>query len=83
MGSPHPSRYKLFKLRVTFISSKYWIVRHTPQVDPNQDPTEVSFIGKSMPTPVMAIEVAAYGAVTRLQFMVPYASERGYYYFPE
>ena len=39
-------------------------------------------MGKSMPTPHMAIEAAAYEALTRLQFAVPYASERGYYYFP-
>ena len=35
-----------------------------------------------MPTPHMAIEVAAYEALARLRFAVPYASERGYYYFP-
>ena len=35
-----------------------------------------------MPTPHMAIEAAAYEALTRLRFAVPYASERGYYYFP-
>ena len=35
-----------------------------------------------MPTPQMAIEAAAYEALARLQFAVPYASERGYYYFP-
>ena len=34
-----------------------------------------------MPTPHMAIEVAAYEALVRLRFAVPYASERGYYYF--
>ena len=35
-----------------------------------------------MPTLEMAIEVAAYEAVTRLRYAVPYASERGYCYFP-
>ena len=35
-----------------------------------------------MPTPHMAIEAAAYEALARLRFAVPYASERGYYYFP-
>jgi hypothetical protein len=35
-----------------------------------------------MPTPEMAIEVAAYEAITRLRFAVPYASEVRYYYFP-
>ena len=35
-----------------------------------------------MPTPYMAIEVAAYEALARLRFAVPYASDRGYYYFP-
>ena len=35
-----------------------------------------------MPTPHMEIEAAAYEALTRLRFAVPYASERGYYYFP-
>ena len=30
----------------------------------------------------MAIEAAAYEALTSLRFAVPYASERGYYYFP-
>ena len=39
-------------------------------------------MGKSMPTPHMAIEAAAYEALARLRFAVPYASERGYYYFP-
>ena len=39
-------------------------------------------MGKSMPTPHMAIEVVAYEALARLRFAVPYASERGYYYFP-
>ena len=35
-----------------------------------------------MPTPHMAIEATAYEALARLRFVVPYASERGYYYFP-
>ena len=35
-----------------------------------------------MPTPQMAIEAAAHEAIVRLRFAVPYASERGYYYFP-
>mgnify|MGYP005837616711 CR=1 FL=1 len=39
-------------------------------------------MGKSMPTPQMAIEAATYEALARLRFAVPYASERGYYYFP-
>ena len=30
----------------------------------------------------MAIEAAAHEALARLRFAVPYASERGYYYFP-
>ena len=30
----------------------------------------------------MAIEAAAYEALARLRFAIPYASERGYYYFP-
>ena len=30
----------------------------------------------------MAIEAAAYEALSRLRFAVPYASERGYYYLP-
>ena len=30
----------------------------------------------------MAVEAAAYKALARLRFAVPYASERGYYYFP-
>ena len=34
-----------------------------------------------MPTPHMAIEAAACEALARLRFAVPYASERGYYYF--
>ena len=35
-----------------------------------------------MPTLHMAIEAAAYEVLARLRFAVPYASERGYYYFP-
>ena len=35
-----------------------------------------------MPTPEMAIEAATHEAIVRLRFVVPYASERGYYYFP-
>ena len=35
-----------------------------------------------MPTLGMAIEAAAYEAVTRLRFAVPTASERRYCYFP-
>ena len=34
-----------------------------------------------MSTPRMAIEAAAYEAIARLRFAVPYASEQGYYYF--
>ena len=30
----------------------------------------------------MAIEAVAHEALARLRFVVPYASERGYYYFP-
>ena len=33
-----------------------------------------------MPTPQMAIEAAAYEALARLRFAIPYACERGYYY---
>ena len=39
-------------------------------------------MGKSLPTPHMAIEAVAYEALARLRFAVPYASDRGYYYFP-
>ena len=35
-----------------------------------------------MPTPQTAIEAAAHEVIVRLRFTVPYASERGYYYFP-
>ena len=35
-----------------------------------------------MPTTGMAIEAAAYEAITRLRFVVPTASERKYCYFP-
>ena len=34
-----------------------------------------------MPTPHMATEAAAYEVLALLRFAVPYASERGYYYF--
>ena len=82
MGSTQPPQYELLKLRITSSTSKYWAVVHIPPVNSNQDPTEVSFLGKSMPTPQMAIEAAAHEAIVRLRFAVPYASERGYYYFP-
>ena len=82
MSATHPPQYELLKSRITPSTSKYWAVVHIPPAYPNQDPTEVSFVGKSMPTPHMAIEAAAYEALTRLRFAVPYASERGYYYFP-
>ena len=61
---------------------EYWAAVHIPPVDSNQDPTEVSFVGKSMPTPRLAIEAAANEAIARLRSAVPYARERGYYYFP-
>ena len=35
-----------------------------------------------MPTPRLAIEAVANEAIARLRFAVPYARERGYYYFP-
>jgi hypothetical protein len=82
MGSTHPPQYELLKSRITPSTSKYWAVVHIPPVNSNYDPTEVSFVGKSMPTPQMAVEAAAYEALARLRFAVPYASERGYYYFP-
>lgn len=82
MGSLLPPQYELFKSRITSTTSKYWAVVHIFAVDPNQDPTEVCFSEKSMPTLEMAIEVVAYVAITRLRFVVPYASERGYYYSP-
>ena len=82
VSSTHPPRYELLKSRITPSTSKYWAVVHIPPTNPNQDPTEVSFVGKSMPTPHMAIEVVAYEALARLRFVVLYASERGYYYFP-
>ena len=82
MSAIHPPQYELLKSRITPSTSKYWAVVHIPPTNPNQDPTEVSFVGKSMPTPHMAIEAAAYEALARLRFAVPYASERGYYYFP-
>ena len=81
MGSTQPPQYELLKSRITSSASKYWAVVHIPLVDSNQDPTEVSFLGKSMPTPQMAIEAAAHKAIVLLRFAVPYASERGYYYF--
>ena len=46
-----------------------------PPEDLNQGPPYVVFVGRSMPTSGMAIEVAAYEAVTRLRFIVPAASE--------
>ena len=39
-------------------------------------------MGKSMPTPHLAIEAAVKEAIARLRSVVPYARERGYYYFP-
>ena len=82
MSSTHPPQYELLKTRISPVTSKYWGVVHIPPVSPDHDPTEVSFVGRSMPTPQMAIEAAAYEAITRLHFAVPYASERGYIYFP-
>ena len=82
MGSTQPPQYELLKTRITPVTSKYWGVVHIPPVNPDHDPTEVSFVGRSMPTPQMAIEAAAYEAITRLRFAVPYTSERGYIYFP-
>lgn len=82
MGSTQPPQYELLKSRITSSTSKYWAVVNIPPVNSNQDPTEVSFVGKSMPAPQMAIEATAHEALVRLRFMVPYASERGYYYFP-
>ena len=38
-------------------------------------------MGESMPTPRLAIEAAAKEAIARLRSAVPYARERGYYYF--
>ena len=38
-------------------------------------------MGKSMPTPHLVIEAAAQEAIARLRSAVPYARERGYYYF--
>ena len=81
-GSSHPPQYELFKLRITSDSSKYWAVVHVTSADPNQEPPYVVFIGRSMPTVGMAIEAAAYEAITRLRFIVPTAIKRGYYYFP-
>ena len=39
-------------------------------------------MGKSMPTPRLAIEAAANEAIARLRSAVPYSREQGYYYFP-
>ena len=75
LGSSHPPQYELFKMRITLDSSKYWAVVHIPREDLNQGPPYVVFVGRSMPTSGMAIEVAAYEAVTRLRFIVPAASE--------
>ena len=77
MSAIHPPQYELLKSRITPSTSKYWAVVHIPPTNPNQDPTEVSFVGKSNPTPQMAIEAAAYEALTRLRFAVPYASNEG------
>ena len=82
MSATRPPQYELLKSRITPSTSKYWAVVHIPPANPNQDPTEVSFMGKSMPTPQMAIEAAACEPIAHLRFAVPYASERGYYYFP-
>ena len=82
MSATQPPQYELLKSRITPSTSKCWAAVHIPPIDSNQDPTEVSFVGRSMPTPHMAIEAAAYEALARLRFTVPYASERGYYYFP-
>ena len=71
MSAIHPPQYELLKSRITPSTSKYWAVVHIPPANPNQDPTEVSFVGKSMPTPHMAIEAAAYEALTHLRFAVP------------
>ncbi len=65
MGSTQPPQYELFKSRITPSTSEYWAAVHIPPVDSNQDPTEVSFVGKSMPTPHMVIEAAAYEALAR------------------
>src|SRR3954467_15935533 len=82
MGATQPPQYELFKSRITSSTSRYWAAVHIPPVNSNQDPTEVSFVGKSMPTPQMAVGATAYEALARLRFAVPYANERGYYYFP-
>ena len=68
MGSTQPPQYELFKSRITPSTSEY-------SVDSNQEPTEVSFMGKSMPTPHLAIEAAAKEAIARLRSAVPYARE--------
>ena len=51
MGSTQPPLYELLKSRITASISKYWVVVHIPPVNSNQDPTEVSFLGKTMTTP--------------------------------
>ena len=51
MSATHPPQYELLKSRITPSTSKYWAVVHIPPANPNQDPTEVSFVGKSIPTP--------------------------------
>ena len=66
MGSTQPPQYELFKSRITPSTSEYRAAVHIPPVDSNQDPTEVSFVGKSMPTPHLAIEAAAKEAIARL-----------------
>src|SRR6187401_2396437 len=82
MSATRPPQSELLKSRITPSTSKYWAVVRIPPANPNQDPTEGSFVRKSMPTPQMAIEADAYEALTRLRFAVPYARERGNYYFP-
>jgi hypothetical protein len=82
LGSTHPPQYELFKSRITPGLSKYWADVHIPPADLNQGPPYVIFIGRSMPTSDMAIESAAYEAITRLRFTVPCASAREYCYFP-
>jgi hypothetical protein len=66
LGSIHPPQYELYKMRITSDSSKYWAVVQIPPADLNQGPPYIVFIGRSMPTSGMAIEAAAYEAVTRL-----------------
>ena len=76
MSAIHPPQYELLKSRITPSTSKYWAVVHIPPTNPNQDPTEVSFVGKSMPTPQMAVEAAAKEAIARLRSAVPYAANQ-------